>query len=183
MQFQLAASVDTSSLGRAFPIIKQMFPFSACPLLKPAYPMILSAKKGELPAHIRMGEQEFVPGDTISLALHVDNTSGGWKKRSMTASQQNVTVHLKLVQIHSAIAVDDVADQVKPAATTTRKLSLVKPADGEEYSYYDADLTLQLLLISHPLMSTVNSFKPHTNCKLLWNKRDPWEEFGTILSA
>jgi hypothetical protein len=138
--FHLIALLDTPSLGKNFPIIKTDVPVVCMPFVETSLlktPMMLSAQKGDLSAHVRMGAQEFVPGDVIPLTLHVDNKSGGSKKTSL----QYVTVHLKLIQTLTVIAFDDVAEQIKPVATATQKLLLLNSANG---SYCDADLTLKL---------------------------------------
>lgn len=136
--FQLIAIVDTPSLGTT-PIFKTDIPVVCMPFVETSLlktPLVLSAQKGELSARVRLGAQDFVPGETIPLSLHV-----GSKKSS--SSLQYVTVNLKLIVTVSVIAFDDVADQIKPVATATQKLLLLPSTQGGGSSC-DADLTLKL---------------------------------------
>jgi transcriptional regulator of met regulon len=136
--FQLIALLDTPSLG--IPIIKTDIPVICMPFVETSLlktPTVLSSKKGDLSARVKMGSQQFVPGDIIPFSLHVVKSSNSKKSSNL----QYITVNIKLVQILKVLAFDDIHDQITPVATATQKILLLKSFDG---SYCDADLTLKL---------------------------------------
>lgn len=148
--FQLIAILDTSPgkvIKTEVPVV--CMPFVETSLLKS--PLLLTSQKGDLSAHVRLGAQEFVPGDMIPLTLHVDKKKNGGSKKS---SLQYVTVTLKLIQTLKIIEFDDMQDQLKTVASASHKLILI---DG---SYCDADLNLKVptdIIPSYDYGQLVNS--------------------------
>ncbi|KAI9260400.1 hypothetical protein EDC94DRAFT_611047 [Helicostylum pulchrum] len=139
--FQLIALLDTpttldcTTIKEEVPIL--CMPFVETSLLKT--PNFWTAKKGDLSAELRMVAQEFVPGDNISITLHVNAAS----KKKSTNSLQYVTVHIKLIQTLTVSAFDDVPDQQKTVAAVSSKLLLINSLDGRG-TYCDGDLNLKL---------------------------------------
>lgn len=145
--FQLIAILDTPTLDCK--TIKEEVPILCMPFVETSLlktPTFWNAKKGDLSAKLRMVAQEFVPGDDVSINLHVNNSSS---KKKSTNSLQYVTVHIKLIQTLTVSAFDDVPDQSKTVAAASSKLLLINSLDGRG-SYSDGDLSLKLPYVLCP---------------------------------
>lgn len=136
-EYKLTAAVDmgTDSLREEVTII--FMPLIETSLLKTPMVINTTTKDQEISASVKLGAQDFVPGDhlvaDLKLKSHAAAAIGvGGKKQLNT---KNVIIVSELYQTIKVHAFDDVPDQVKIVASTSKKLSMVLQNDTVSPQY------------------------------------------------
>lgn len=184
--FQLIAIVDTPTLEQS--MIKKIVPVQCMPFVETSLlkmPMEMNAQKGDLSGRIRMGAQEFVPGDYIPISLHVESSKK--KKRSSAGGMDYVTVRLELVQTMAFLTKpNEIPDQTKIVASSTSNLLLVSGACDADFEIkipsdipptYDYG---KLVKISYKLQVSVDQKGPLGG---IWSLSVQWHEIEIIIGT
>ncbi|KAG2193386.1 hypothetical protein INT47_007678 [Mucor saturninus] len=184
--FQLIAIVDTPTLDT--PTIKSVMPVTCMPFVETSLlkmPLKMHAQKGDLSGYVRMGAQEFVPGDHIPISLHVESSKK--KRSSSVGGMEYVTVRLELVQTMSFIeGSNDIPDQTKTVASTTSNLLLVKGVSDADFEIkIPVDITPtfdygKLVNVSYKLQVSVDQKGPLGG---IWSLSVNWEDIHITIGT
>ncbi|KAI8889071.1 hypothetical protein K501DRAFT_239372 [Backusella circina FSU 941] len=135
VQYQLIAIVDMRDRGRIQTSIPLRYmPFIETNLLKS--PALITEKRNDLEANLRLIANKFLPGDKVNIHLSVNNIS----KRK---GPHFITVNIKMKQVLHISAFDDIPDSTTVVASTSTKLLLI---ETEQAHHYKSEATLSLPL-------------------------------------